>query len=197
MKRKGYRKEQENCFENWLRQNKMLYLPVNEGRRTMYNGKSLKSFDVLVSSRFFLDVKGKSFPYSKSNYWENHVSMDDIKSLMAWQKISNRSVKSSTYVSILCFVYKLPRKSEDLQRAIQELRKCPSFKMDCLCYKDGTAAKNLTSTRQLYAVFAVEISDYNKYKKRRSAKWDAWYVSRDKFRKIAVPLKSIFDKYKN
>jgi len=200
MKRSGYRSNKERIFEKIITKEGIQAFPANEGKRMLHNGKSVKTPEALIESRFYVDVKGKKFPYGNGNYWENYVSSDDIDGLLSWKSMSNKKNKNTKYASLIAYVYELPRKKKDLEKAITELKRSKSFDMSCLYNSDGIKVdeKNLYKTsRKIYAMLAVDVSKYNKLKVSRSAAWNAVYVPRDEFRKIAVPLKSIFDKYKN
>lgn len=72
----------EAAFEAWLRSRKIPYLAVDESRRSLAEGRSLKNLDFVVSPpnlphSWLVDVKGRRFPTGKS-YWKNWVTAEEL-----------------------------------------------------------------------------------------------------------------------
>jgi hypothetical protein len=82
----------EAAFEEFLRARGVPYVAVDETRRALLAGDSLKSLDFIVSPTaggpWLVDVKGRRFPSGrKRRYWKNWSTRDDLRSLAAWQRL--------------------------------------------------------------------------------------------------------------
>lgn len=82
----------EAAFEAYLRAERIAYVAVNERRRALADGVSLKSVDYIVSPEnegpsWLVDVKGRRFPAGtrRKQYWKNWSTRDDIDSLTRWR----------------------------------------------------------------------------------------------------------------
>ena len=81
----------EAAFEAWLRSRKIPYLAVDETKRSLAEGRSLKNLDFVVSPStlphsWLVDVKGRRFPTGKS-YWKNWVTAEELQSLDSWETL--------------------------------------------------------------------------------------------------------------
>ena len=98
----------EAAFEALLRSRRMAYVAVDEARRSLVAGGSLKSLDFIVSPgagmSWLVDVKGRRFPSGDENrqYWKNWSTRDDLRSLAAWQRHFG-----SGFCPVLVFAYHL------------------------------------------------------------------------------------------
>src|SRR6188768_3257648 len=69
----------EAAFEEYLRSRRMPYIAVDEARRSLVAGGSLKSLDFIVSPpgqmSWLVDVKGRRFPSGDEHhqYWKKLV----------------------------------------------------------------------------------------------------------------------------
>ncbi len=164
-KRKGTHAEFERSFEDMLRKNKILYLAIDETKRPIYRGATVKNFDFVVNSfngNFLIEVKGKSLRYGGREgkaRLENWVRRDDVRGLVEW------SSHFSGFIPLLLFVYRIERPSD-----VDLFEDFHSF-----------------GGRQ-YGFAAVELATYFTSATRRSAKFDAVSVHQDAFRQIARPL---------
>ncbi|RPI63416.1 MAG: hypothetical protein EHM48_02470 [Planctomycetaceae bacterium] len=88
----------ESAFEDYLRAKGWPYVAVDEARKAIFAGVSLKSFDFLVYSpsgpNLLVDVKGRKFPDAivgrqrgSSKVYENWITRDDVAGLREWQKV--------------------------------------------------------------------------------------------------------------
>lgn len=86
----------EAAFEAYLRAEQTPYVAVNEQRRALADGASLKSVDYIVSPQryaaggavsWLIDVKGRRFPAGvrRRQYWKNWSTRDDVDSLTRWR----------------------------------------------------------------------------------------------------------------
>jgi len=98
----------EAAFEGWLRAQQVPYVAVDEARRALMGGGSLKSLDYIVSPElteqspladesppaagrngWLVDVKGRKFPSGnqQAQYWKNWSTQDDLWSLGRWEQL--------------------------------------------------------------------------------------------------------------
>jgi hypothetical protein len=160
-KRRGSTQHYENFIENIFRDNEILYIAIDETKRSLYKDRPIKNFDFIVSSfkgKYLIDVKGKHFPYGKSGFWENCIRIDDIEGLMMW------STHFFGFNPLLVYPYLL---KENIYK--KEFN-------DVFNYIGNT-----------YGVVAIELSTYYSNAKSRSKKWDALSISRRKFSKLGKP----------
>ncbi|MGB2823379.1 MAG: HYExAFE family protein [Phycisphaerae bacterium] len=101
----------EAAFEDYLRSKGLPYVAVDEAKRAIFAGASIKSFDFLVYSasgpNLLVDVKGRKFPDSTagrrrepSRPWENWVTRQDIEGLREWEKVFG-----ADFQAVLVFAY--------------------------------------------------------------------------------------------
>jgi len=144
----------EAAFEDYLRAKGWPYVAVDETKKAIFAGASIKSFDFLVYSssgpNLLVDVKGRKFPDAvpgkkrgASRTWENWITRGDVEGLREWQKVFGQD-----FVAALVFAYWLQgsgRRSpfEDVQL----------FRQRC------------------YAFVAIKLGDYVAAATPRSAKW--------------------------
>ena len=152
----------EAAFEDYLRSRGWPYVVVDEAKKAVFAGASIKSFDFLVYStegaNLLTDVKGRKFPDSAAGprrngahtrTWENWITRDDVDGLREWQKVFGPD-----FLAVLVFAYWLQGPP---QRApFQEVH----------CFRG-----------RHYAFVGVSLEEYVAAARPRSAKW----------RTIAVP----------
>ncbi len=101
----------EAAFEDYLRAKGFPYIIVDEAKKAIFAGASIKSFDFLVYSSggpsLLVDVKGRKFPDAvpgpkrgASRAWENWITRDDVDGLREWQKVFG-----SDFLGTLVFAY--------------------------------------------------------------------------------------------
>jgi len=144
----------EAAFEDYLRSMGLPYVAVDEAKKAIFAGVSLKSFDFLVysttSHNLLVDVKGRKFPDSgggrrrgNTRAWENWITREDVEGLSEWEKVFGPDFRA-----MLVFAYWLQGPP---QRAPFE---------DVHLFR-----------KRHYAFMAVSLSDYVAAAKPRSAKW--------------------------
>lgn len=161
-KRRGGSAHYERLFETILRDAEILYIAIDESKRPIYAGKSVKNFDFIVSSfngKFLIDIKGKTFPYGRRGFWENWITSDDISGLKLWSSHFN------AFIPLIVFIYRIV--DREYQDRFEDL------------YEDGK-----------YGIVAVDLATYYRNAKTRSKKWDAISISRDAFQRLAKPISS-------
>jgi hypothetical protein len=84
----------DNAFQEFLRDQQMPHVVVDERRRALMANDSLKSMDFIVYSQngrnLLVDVKGRRYPSggdSSRRKWENWATEDDLRSLMEWEQV--------------------------------------------------------------------------------------------------------------
>ena len=101
----------EAAFEDYLRARGWPYVAVDEAKKAIIEGASIKSFDFLVYSgkgpNLLVDVKGRKFPDSIRGLrrggvkaWENWVTQDDVHGLGEWEKVF-----SAGFIGVFVFAY--------------------------------------------------------------------------------------------
>jgi len=101
----------EAAFEDYLRCRGWPYVAVDEAKKAIFAGASVKSFDFLVYSasgpNLLTDVKGRKFPDSgrgrkagASRAWENWITREDVDGLREWEKVFG-----TDFSALLVFAY--------------------------------------------------------------------------------------------
>jgi len=144
----------EAAFEDYLRAMGWPYVAVDEAKKAVFAGVSIKSFDFLVYSssgpNLLVDVKGRKFPGSipgpkrgAGRAWENWVTRGDVEGLREWEKVFGRD-----FAAMLVFAYWLQGSA----------RRSPFADVHLFRQKH-------------YAFVAVRLADYVAAARPRSAKW--------------------------
>jgi hypothetical protein len=96
----------EAAFESYLRGRGWPFVGVDESRRTVFADATLKSFDLLIygdaGRHLIVDLKGRKFPAGRrgGRRWENWVTREDLRSLMAWERAFGAG-----FSAVLVFAY--------------------------------------------------------------------------------------------
>jgi len=159
----------EAAFEEYLRDQALPYIGVDETRRATLGDGPVKSLDFIVyglkGCRLLVDVKGRRFPggtpEKPRNVWECWSTRDDVNGLTKWAQIFGPA-----YEAAFVFMYKL---AEGVTLA--------------------SDTPDLWEWRgQRYLLRAVLVEDYAKYMRVRSPKWGTVGLSKAAFREIVRPL---------
>ncbi len=160
----------ERAFENWLRDNHIQYLAVDEQKRATFASSKIKTFDFLLyppnGQIIIAEVKGRKFKgdsFAKLTGLECWVTTEDIDGLTGWQQVFGPD-----HQAIFVFAYKVDNIDVDF---------------------DGRDFYDYSRNR--YVFFCVKLDDYRKYMKRRSPKWQTVTLPADKFRKCAVQMQAL------
>jgi hypothetical protein len=161
----------ERAFENWLRDNQIQYVAVDEQKRATFANSRIKTFDFLLyppNGRIIIaEVKGRKFKgdsFAKLTGLECWVTTEDIDGLTGWQQVFGPD-----HQAIFVFAYKVDNVDVDF---------------------DGRDFYDYSRNR--YVFFCVKLEDYCKFMKRRSPKWKTVTLPADKFRKCAVQMQALF-----
>jgi hypothetical protein len=160
----------EAAFEAYLRDRRLPYVAVDEGRRALVADGSLKSLDFIVSPpgarSWLVDVKGRRFPSGDEHktYWRNWSTRDDLKSLALWQQHFGDS-----FQPLFVFAYHL----------VADRSPVPPER---LFHHRG----------QAYAFVGIRLADYAAQARRLSPRWDTVYMPTTGFRHLAVVCDELF-----
>ena len=163
----------EAAFEDYLRAKGWPYVAVDEAKKAVFAGESVKSFDFLVYSasgpNLLADVKGRKFPDAvpgrkrgASKAWENWVTREDVEGLREWEKVFGPD-----FVAVLVFAYWLqgpPQRSP---------------------FADVHVFR-----QKHYAFVAIGLSDYLSTARSRSEKWQTLSMPGRAFAKAAKDIES-------
>jgi len=165
----------DRAFEHYLRANAIPYVAVDEAKRALSGDRKskilptkLKSFDFVVYSdngpNLLIDVKGRKHSGTKSGgggkAFQNWVTRDDVDSLTKWAEIFGDNFEPAFAFLFWCDA----QPPDALFREVFE-------------YGD-----------RWYAVLAVKLSDYVKYMRDRSARWDTVSIPAKAFDRSSGPL---------
>ncbi len=157
----------ELAFENWLIDNHIRYIKIDEHKKAAFGRSKIKSFDFLLYPRnrpiIIAEVKGRKFKgttLSKLTSLECWVTTDDIEGLTRWQEVFGQG-----HQAIFVFVYRIENIDVDY---------------------DGKEAYNFDDN--IYIFFCLKVDDYRKFMKVRSPKWQTVTLPADEFRKCAVEI---------
>ncbi len=157
----------EAAFEDYLRSRQIAYVAVNEQRRAVEAGGSLKSVDFIVSpesdgaptSRWLVDVKGRRFP-SGRQYWRNWTTDEELDCLARW-----RDRFGDGFHGVLVFAYEL----------VGDRSPVPTHEVHY--YRDRP-----------YAFVAIAADDYRRLCRPLSARWGTVSLPTPEFRRLARPV---------
>ena len=160
----------ERAFENWLVDNRIQYVAVDESKRAAFGRSNIKSFDYLLYPRnqqiIIAELKGRSFKgtgFAKLTGFECWVTTDDVDGLARWQQVFGPD-----HIAVFAFAYKIQNIDVDF---------------------DGREVYDFAQDK--YVFFAVKLDDYRRFMKRRSPKWQTVTLPADKFRQCAVQMQNL------
>ena len=161
----------ERAFQNWLIDNRIQYIAIDEHKRASFARCKVKSFDFLVypatGQIIIAEVKGRKFKgtsLAKLTGFECWVTAEDVDGLVKWQRVFGPA-----YQALFIFAYKAENVDVDF---------------------DGRDVFEFDTDR--YVFFAVKLDDYRSFMKRRSPKWRTVTLPADKFRQCAIEISELF-----
>jgi hypothetical protein len=156
----------EAAFEAYLRDRRLPYVAIDETKRSLLCGESIKSLDFIVHSgqraSWLIDVKGRRFPGAneQKQYWKNWSTRDDLRAMAAWEQLFGAG-----FQGLFVFAYAITGDRSPLP------------------------AEQLVTYRQgLYAFLGVRLCDYACYARPISEAWQTVALPSQKFREIARPI---------
>lgn len=160
----------ERAFGNWLIDNHVQYIAVDEKKRAALGRSNIKSFDYLLYPRnqqiIVAEVKGRKFKgtsFAGLTGFECWVTADDVAGLTGWQQIFGLG-----HTAAFIFAYRIENIDVDF---------------------DGRDVFHFNGSR--YIFFCVKLDDYCLFMKVRSPKWQTVTLPADKFRKCAVQMQNL------
>ena len=157
----------ERAFGNWLIDNRVQYIAVDEQKRAALGRSKIKSFDYLLYPRnqqiIVAEVKGRKFKgtsFARLAGFECWVTTDDIDGLSRWQEVFGPG-----HSAVFVFAYRMENIDVDF---------------------DGREVFTFDGNR--YIFFAVKLYDYCSFMKVRSPKWRTVTLPADRFRRCAVQM---------
>ncbi|MFN4243162.1 MAG: HYExAFE family protein [Tepidisphaerales bacterium] len=153
----------EAAFEELLRQRHLPYVAVDEARRALFAGTSLKSFDFVVYSpsgpNLLVDVKGRCCRDREHvRGFDSWATEQDVDDLIAWQRVFGHG-----FISLFAFLYWI------------ESPMLPEPGM--FEHRD-----------RWYFGLGVPVTDYRDHMRRRSPRWGTVCLAAGDFRRLATPL---------
>jgi hypothetical protein len=165
------------AFEAFLRQERRPYVAVDESRRALVPGASLKSLDFIVYSiqgrNLLVDVKGRRFPSgsdseaatgagaaSRGHCWESWATAEDLSSMLQWEQVFGDAFRAA-----LVFAYEIvhPRWRERHPN-VWEFR------------------------NREYAFYGVWADEYAQCMRSRSPKWETVSLPMRRFAELRRPI---------
>jgi hypothetical protein len=164
------RNQYEQAFENWLIENRIQYVAVDEHKKAAFARHKIKSFDFLLypdnGQIIITEVKGRRFKgttFAKLAGLECWVTIDDVDGLASWQK-----VLGPDHQAVFVFVYGVENIDVDF---------------------DGRPVYEFQGAR--YVFFCIKLDYYRSYMKRRSPRWQTVTLPADKFRQCALQISEL------
>jgi hypothetical protein len=164
------RNHYEVAFENWLIDNHVRYIAIDERKKAAFARCKVKSFDFLLYPRngqtVIVEVKGRKFKgasLSKLTGLECWVTTEDIDGLTKWQEIF-----SPGHQTVFIFAYEIENIDVDF---------------------DGREAYDFAQKR--YIFLCIKLDDYRSFMKVRSPKWQTITLPADKFRQCVVQIHTL------
>jgi hypothetical protein len=159
----------EEAFENWLIDNHVQYVTVDQNKRAAFARSRIKSFDFLIypgtarSEIIIAEVKGRKFSgttLEKLSGLQSWVTIDDVRGLIRWEQVFGKG-----YTAAFIFAYRFEN-------------------IDVEC--DGRRVYDFN--HQKYLFLSIKLDDYRSYMTVRSPKWQTVSLPADSFRNCAVDL---------
>jgi len=171
----------ERAFERYLRANRLPYIAVDEAKKALLpgragagahgggccrgaSGEALKSFDFVVYRRprnLLLDVKGRRA--SPTGRMDPWATEEDMRSLEAWGKLFGCG-----FTPALVFLFWCP-----------------------VCPAGGLFEEVFEHEGRWYALRAIELDDYRREMRPRSARWGTVCVPARRFEALSRPFERL------
>ncbi len=157
----------ERAFENWLIDNHIRHIKIDEHKKAVFGRSKIKSFDFLLyppnGQIIIAEVKGRRFKgtsLARLTGLECWVTTEDIEGLTKWQ-----DVFGSNHQAVFVFAYKTENIDVDF---------------------DGKEVFHFEANQ--YVFFCIRLDDYRQFMKQRSPKWKTVNLPVDKFRRCVVAI---------
>ena len=157
----------ERAFGNWLIDNRVRYIAVDEQKRAAFGRATIKSFDYLIYPSgepvIVAEVKGRKFrgsSFARLAGFECWVTTDDIEGLASWEEVFGPG-----HTAAFIFAYQIEKVDVDF---------------------DGREVYEFEGNK--YIFFCIKLDDYRKYMKLRSPRWKTVTLPANGFRRCAVQM---------
>jgi hypothetical protein len=159
----------EAAFEAYLRRRGVPYVAVDEGKRALLGGESIKNLDFIVScesgSRWLVDVKGRLFPSGEGKqYWKNWSTQDDLRSLAQWERLFGTG-----FAALFVFAYLVAGERAPLP-----------------------ADRLFPFRNRVYGFIGIRLQQYIEAARMISPAWDTVAMPVSGFRRLAQPIDELF-----
>jgi hypothetical protein len=157
----------EAAFENWLIENRIQYVQVDQKKRAVFARTKIKSFDFLLyparpdADTLIVEVKGRKFggkSLAGLGGLQCWVTMEDVRGLLRWEEVFGKGC-----CGVFVFAYELSNVDIDT---------------------DGRAVFEHDGRRYLF--LALRLSDYVGCMRVRSKKWQTVMLKAADFRRNAA-----------
>jgi hypothetical protein len=162
----------ETAFENWLIENRVQYVQVDQRKRAVFARTKIKSFDFLLyparldTDTLIVEVKGRTFSgksLARLGGLQCWVTMEDVRGLLRWEDVFGKE-----HVGMFVFAYELANVDVDA---------------------DGRSVFEFDSRRYFFA--GVKLSDYSSCMRMRSPRWQTVMLGAADFRRCAKNLETL------
>ncbi len=160
----------EQVFENWLTENRVRYVVIDQQKRRMFARSRIKSFDFLLypsgSGPVIAEVKGRRFKgksLAALAGLECWVTMEDVRGLIRWEQVF-----ADGFEAAFIFAYEFENVDVEI---------------------DDKDVYDFQNSR--YMFYTVRLDDYIEFMKVRSPKWQTVTLPAAKFRQFAIPAKDL------
>jgi hypothetical protein len=171
----------ERAFENWLVENSVRYVSVDQHKRQAFVRNRVKSFDFLLyrvgGTPVMAEVKGRRFKgttLAGLKGLECWVTMDDVRGMIQWEQVFNASRErggDETCEAVFVFAYEFENVDVD---------------------PDGREVYEFDGSR--YTFYVIRLDDYREHMMVRSPKWQTVTLPAAKFRQLALPVRELLCK---
>ncbi len=169
----GAGNEYEWVFGNWLAENRVGFVPVNQQKRSLFSRSRIKSFDFMLypegSGPIIAELKGRLFKgrsLAKMTGLECWVNIEDVRGLLGWEKALDVGGRDGHLRGTAWFIFAYKLENIDVETDGKDI------------YEFGQGR---------YVFYAIKAEDYRKFMKVRSPRWKTVTLAAAKFRELAVP----------
>ena len=162
----------ETAFENWLIENRVQYVQVDQRKRAYFARTKIKSFDFLLyparldTDTLIAEVKGRTFDgksLARLSGLQCWVTMEDVRGLLRWEEVFGKN-----FAGVFVFAYELANIDIDT---------------------DGRDAFKFDGKRYLFC--SIRLSDYRSLMRTRSPRWQTVMLGAADFRRCATDLETL------
>jgi hypothetical protein len=161
----------EAAFGQWLSENRLQHIGVDQTRKRWFARDRIKTFDFLVypptGTLLLAEIKGRIFggrTLRNLSGLQNWVTREDVRGLLQWQQAFQKDDPDA--MGLLVFAYDLRQIDPDA---------------------DGTEIFETGGRR--YAFFGIRLDDYARHMTVRSPRWQTVMLPIEPFRRLAKPIR--------